>query len=784
VIAIYLAAAAILAAAALVGHAVCALCGARDAPPWAPVVGLALLMAVARVAIETPGRATAAAAATGALTLAGLVVCLMLLRRTRATGLWVERVPLAAGIVVLCSLPFLIAGWAGILGVGDNNDMSAHLTAAWWLGARGPVHPTGALGDSLPGEGYPFGPHALVAALARGTGISIVHSFDGLTLAVPALTAVAALGVLSPRVPRPARWTAAALIGLCYLVAAYTAQDAFKETLMGMTLVAFAVALRDLVRAPERPRALLGVPLGVIAAGAVYFYSLPGLVWLGGTIAFLLVLTTLRDLRLPLRAVRAALPATAAGVAALLVVAAPEAHHVWTFLHSSFAHEPKTNTGNLFFAIPAAEALGIWLQGDFRDAAVPYGLTVALDVLALVALAFAVLRLLRDRDLVVPAALLTAGLVAIDSSIYRNIYNTGKSLAILAPVVALALMPALADAWRRGAGRVAIPWRAAGAAIAAGAIASSFLALREAPVGPPSHGRQIEALARTIQGRSVLLLNVDDFAQWELRGTFATAGPLLYAPQLVQSWHRKFWRQRQPLDFDNYSGRALDHFDYVIASASAYQSTPPDNFHLVRSTRDFRLWRREGPTPERIPAEHGTGAAGQLARCGQLLARRIAAGGGVAMLLPTPLKVEQKYWLSQPRYPGQSGLARLFVPAGRWTISLQYASATGMTLRAGSLRERLPGTLERLGSFWPAGSFVKHHAGMTTIRVIADRTNGLGRLLHAQRRTRALSSTYGAPLGRLVLTPTGARPRRVPASAACGHYVDWYAPASAPAATP
>jgi hypothetical protein len=791
VIAVALAAVAILAAAALVGHAVCALCGARGAPSWAPVVGLGVLMAVARVGIAAPRHATVAAAATGAVTLAGLAVCIVAVRRGRRAGIldpWLDRLPVAAGVLFACSIPFLVAGYAGILGVGDNNDMSAHLTAAWWLDARGPVRPMGALGDSLVGEGYPLGPHALVAAVSRGLGVSLVHAFNALTIVIPVLTALAALGALGSRVPRIVRWVAASLVGVCYLAASYTAQDAFKETLMGMALVAFAVALRDLVRegrmGSDRPRALRGVPLGLIAAGAVYFYSLPGLVWLAGTVAALLVLVTVRDRALPLAAARAALPATAAGVAALVVVAGPEGHHVWTFLHSSFAHEPKNNTGNLFHAIPAAQTLGIWLQGDFRDAAVPYWPTVALDVVALVALAFALLRLLRERDLVVPAALLVAGLLAVQSSLFRNIYNTAKSLAILAPVVALVLMPALAIAWRRGAGRAAVAWRAGGAAIAAGAIASSFLALREAPVGPPEHGREIEALARTIQGQSVLLLNVDDFAQWELRGTRAAAGPLLYTPQLVQSREDKFWHQRQPLDFDNYSASKLDRFDYVIAPSSPYQSTPPQNFHAVRSTRDFVLWHRDGPTPDRTPGEHDTGAAGLNVRCGLSLARRIAATGGNAVLLPLPLVVEESDWRGEPAYAGDTGVARLFVPRGRWTISLQYVSATGLQLRVGGLRTHLPGTLERLGSFWPAGSFVKRHTGVATIRVTADRPNWFGRLLVAQRRTRALSSVDGRPLGRLVLTPTGARPRTVPAREACGHYVDWYGPASARAARP
>ncbi|HEU4978916.1 MAG TPA: hypothetical protein VFT42_08490, partial [Solirubrobacteraceae bacterium] len=710
-------------------------------------------------------------------------------RRPGAGAPFLERVPLAAAALFAASVPFLVAGYAGILGVGDNNDMSAHLTAAWWLDARGPVRPMGALGDSIIGEGYPLGPHALVAALSRGLGISLVHAFDALTIVVPVLTAVAALGALGPRVPRLVRWTAAMLIGLTYLGASYLAQDAFKETMLGMLLVAFALALRDLLREGRAgagsPRWWRGIPLGVIVAGAVYVYSAPGLAWPALTLGALVVLVAVRDRAIPLAALRAAIPATAAGLGALVVVAGPEAHHVWTFLHSSFAHEPKSNTGNLLGAIPAAQALGIWLQGDFRRSAVPYWPTVALDVIALVAFALALLRALRDRELVFPALLLAAGVLALESSIFRNIYNTAKSLAILAPAVALILMPWLATAWRRhDATARRVLWRLAGVVIVAGAAASTFLALREAPVGPQDHPRQVEALARLIQGRTVLYMNVDDFAQWELRGTRPATGPLLYAPRIVRPREDKDWHQREPLDFDNFASADLDRFDFVITPSSAYQSTPTANFHVVRRTRDFLLWRRDGATPERTPAEHDTGGAGAEVRCGLPLGDRIASAGGNAVLLPQPIALEQRDWIGQTPYPGDTAVARLQVPAGRWDVQLQYVSTTGLELRVHGLHAHLPGTLERLGSFWRAGSFTQRHSGIATIRVTADDPSRFGRLLVAQRRTRALSSVEGRPLGRLVLTPTGARPRTVPASSACGHYVDWYGPATARAARP
>ena len=60
------------------------------------------------------------------------------------------------------SIPFIAVGRVGILGVGlVNDDMANHLLIADWLNARVGEMP------ALIHQGYPLGPHALVAGLAR-----------------------------------------------------------------------------------------------------------------------------------------------------------------------------------------------------------------------------------------------------------------------------------------------------------------------------------------------------------------------------------------------------------------------------------------------------------------------------------------------------------------------------------------------------------------------------------------------------------------------------------------
>src|SRR5207247_234924 len=136
-------------------------------------------------------------------------------------------------------------------------------------------------------QGYPVGPHALVAGLDQGLGVGLVEAFAGLTLAIPALTALVAFEALGGlgRIPRV---IVAGLVALPYLAAAYLAQEAFKEPIEALLVLSFALLL------PTATDARRAIPLGVIAAGAVYTYSFPGLFWLAGTAAIYVALALIR----------------------------------------------------------------------------------------------------------------------------------------------------------------------------------------------------------------------------------------------------------------------------------------------------------------------------------------------------------------------------------------------------------------------------------------------------------------------------------------------------------
>ena len=98
--------------------------------------------------------------------------------------------------------------------------------------------------------GYPVGPQAFVAAVSEGTTIDLVDAFNGLLIAIPALTALAALSLLA-HLPPWRRGVAAVLTGLPYLGASFLAQSGFKETAMALFVVGLAVVLHLATRAGE-----------------------------------------------------------------------------------------------------------------------------------------------------------------------------------------------------------------------------------------------------------------------------------------------------------------------------------------------------------------------------------------------------------------------------------------------------------------------------------------------------------------------------------------------------
>jgi hypothetical protein len=206
VIAIWISAALVLAASAALGRAAARALGGRSGAE--PALGFALLVTLAPLLVRLPGRGATAAAL---LALAALAGAVWSRRRSRpapggAEGAdeprWVA-LALAVLVVLVASLPFLFNERTGVLGEGIyTNDHAAQLYWADWLAHGFGPEP------SAVAFGYPIGPQALAAALSAGLGFDLVATFNGLLLAIPALTAICALsgGALCPRNPRSVAW--------------------------------------------------------------------------------------------------------------------------------------------------------------------------------------------------------------------------------------------------------------------------------------------------------------------------------------------------------------------------------------------------------------------------------------------------------------------------------------------------------------------------------------------------------------------------------------------------
>ena len=493
----YAAVIAVCAASLTIGQAAIALCGVRRWSWLAPAVGLALLCALCWGTVRLPGDGAVSAIAVPILAAASVFY----LRGRVEDAAEALRAGAPVGVLALCaaSLPFLAEGHFGILGTSFNPDMSQHLLATDRL-----VHGEG---SQLLHQGYPLAPHAVVVTLSKGLGIGLVQGFGGLTVAVAILASLTALAAFRDQPPL-LRVPAALVVGLTYMVASYFAQGAFKETMQALFFLAFVLALREASRDPEwRQLPLRLLPAAVLAAGSIYAYSFPGLIWLVPAAAIWLALERV----FPVRAILLAL-------AAFAVLAVPEAGRMVDFQQFETFDPDGPGLGNLFAPISPFEALGIWPSGDFRlspgDGAVPalgYYLGAAFaSILLLYGLVLCWLR----RETAIVAGLAAAALAYVAARIGGTPYTIAKAIEIGAPLAALVIVLPLL--------RRPVAWL-----YLAAAGGCSLLAFANAPVGPTSYSPVLTGLRDDVGAGPTLVLAsrqlLEDehgtpYLAWEMRG--------------------------------------------------------------------------------------------------------------------------------------------------------------------------------------------------------------------------------------------------------------------------
>jgi hypothetical protein len=620
----------VIGASLAIGQAVLTVCGWRRWSWLSPAVGVALLLAVAWGSVRLPGDATAAAIALGVVTLAALLV-LWRLRPAGEAGLVREGGPAALLALAGASIPFFVEGHFGVLGTSFNPDMGQQLFGADWL--LDPNRPE----PDLVANGYPLGPHALAAALAKVTGGNLVSAFSGLTIAIPVLAALTALTVLGQLAPVQ-RAAGAALVALPYMAATYLAQGLFKELLQALFVLAFALCLHELARgepaARDRRALLAAVPLGVIALGSVYAYSAPGLVWLGAIAALFAALELLRARRGGRNVgavVRRALAPAAVGLAIVIVAAAPELGRMIEFRGTAVdvarASEPDVGAkhaagrsadggggpqpggggvgdatsdggastaevefdnqlGNLFDEISPLEALGIWPTGDFRldpgSGAAPAAFFYACGLLAALALGVALLSWWSRGETAIPAALAVAVAVYVAARAASTPYTAAKATLMIAPLATLIPVRELLSSGAAAAPRRLLSPRlrlALGGLFVLAAGFSSLLALVNAPVGPRDYSPGLALLRSAVAGDSVLVLAPEKQIADEHAEQFI-AWELRGVPSVSVAAGGGETRRGAPP-----GGVA-----YVI-TGRAGPSPPYRGAELVKRVKPYRLWR-------------------------------------------------------------------------------------------------------------------------------------------------------------------------------------------------
>jgi hypothetical protein len=710
----YLSAGVILLASLLVGRALLLVLGRRHASFLEGAVGFAVLILVCTVAIRLPGDDATSIAVCSVLIAVSLIF--LVVRSEQILGPAVAvALPAAALAGLAASFPFIASGHIGIPGVGLNNDMAMHLVDVDYLIDPSRPEPQSVI------NGYPIGPHSLVATVISVFATQPVFGWLGLLVAVPVLTAITTLAGLR-ELPAARRLLAAVLVSAAYLTASVLGIAGFKELIAGMFLIAFALGLREIERNPEGRIAVV-VGLALITAAMVPVYSLPGVGWLAITavlwaIAELLRIRSEGGAERVRSVVRASMPYVVLGAILLVIVGLTQLDKVIDFIQSGSIGNVSDTNSKLRYVVSPLETLGVWPSGDWLLGTRDVSDFWIFGAIGLAGLAFGLVWWVARRDYAVPAAVLSGIAIYLATKYLRDggLYILMKAVVVPASVVMLLTLTALLAP---GGGR---PKRIFAAAFVALAAYSSFLALRDTVVAPDNRLHELEAFQDQVAGEKVLALTSDRFTDYGLR-TAEVASPAFNSEIRVPSVGSK--TQRLPIDFDSVPFEVLNDYPYAVTTSAIYQSQAPPAWTLADSTESYRLWKRTATTPP-IQQFAEEARPGRIYRCKRPKFKGFLQDGGELLTWqPRPVIAKRLYWraaaasgvlqegaeIDNELAPNEIASQRISLPPGRWELSLQYVSpVTGVTVTAPGLDVHLPSGVDAAipyrpdqGPYWPVG---------------------------------------------------------------------------------
>ena len=368
-----------------------------------------------------------------------------------------------------------------------------------------------------------------------------------------------------------------------------------------------------------------------------------------------------------------------------------------------------------------------------------------------VALVLALPGWIRRHGAAVPAALATAAVLYLAARGLGTVYTSAKAIAIAAPLITLLILGGLMTDARRAL-------RILAALVAVATAFSSFLILRQAPVGPEDHAEELAEIRPLVEGEKLLFLGRDNFVLWELRGSrpFVAVRNYYVPNDLYVKPNTELENVFGKFDFDSVTAETLAEFPYVLTTNARYASSPPPGYEVAGYTHNYLLWRRDGQVLGRVPGETGA-EPGRAGGCpsGQ-------PPDAVGSFRASP--VIASAWDQATIEDGEGATATLRLPPGSWDISLQYDSTRAVTLTAPRYEKSLPGNLDYRGPapFWAAGEIRVDRKTEVRISATVEQPPLVGRML---------GSRSVAHLGSLAATPNHHVGR---GQNGCDAYVDWY----------
>jgi hypothetical protein len=561
-------------------------------------VGFATLLVLARLITATQGTARLALPVIGALALGGLV-----LGRKRLLGLrpspWL--VAAVAGLYLLLAAPIVLSGeptFAGYLALPDTNqqfalaDLFAHRGPDW---GGLPEGANSRLVAKYVTTSYPVAAQAALGVTAPLGALDIAWLYQPFLAFTLLLGGLAAWAIAAPLLAR--RWQAAIVaftVPQSALVIGNYLTGSIKEIASAVVLLTLVALVAAAIR--ERPSARSLLTVAIVSGAAVGALGPAALAYVAIPLLVAVAVWAIPRLRRP-RPIEVA--GVVGAVALLTLLALPVLQNLRTAItvNQAVLVDQKDELGHLAGPLNSAQALGIWLSGDFRyaaggGAAQPI-LSVIAALCALVAAGWAIRMRRWGPLLLVATFVLVSALLLARGTAYAD----SKVLMIASPaLLALAMIGAAVlwtGRWRVVSGLLTV-------ALVGGVLWSNALAYHDVSLAPHDRYTELLDLNERLAGRGPAFFGeYDEFAEYFLRSIPVYASPYYphefrsapYKPNALSDPKRRP-SEKTPIDIDDVTLAYVESSPYLILRRGPQTSRPPANYERVIQGTFYDVWHR------------------------------------------------------------------------------------------------------------------------------------------------------------------------------------------------